>query len=41
MLPPDYERRLADGRPAVQVMVDGTDTVVQAAAVQLAQLPLE
>ena len=41
VLPPDYERRLADGRPAVQVMVDGTDTVVQAAAVQLAQLPLE
>ena len=41
VLPPDYERRLIDGRPAVQVMVDGTDTVVQAAAVQLAQLPLE
>ena len=41
VLPPDFERRLADGRPAVQVMVDGTDTVVQAAAVQLAQLPLE
>ncbi len=40
VLPPDYERRLADGRPAVQVLVDGTDTVVQAAAVQLAQLPL-
>ncbi|MBJ6982602.1 ABC transporter permease [Luteimonas sp. MC1572] len=41
VIPPDYERRLADGRPAVQVMVDGTDTVVQAAANQLAQLPLE
>ncbi|MCD9029759.1 ABC transporter permease [Luteimonas sp. BDR2-5] len=40
-IPPDYDRRLADGRPAVQVMVDGTDTVVQAAANQLAQLPLE
>ncbi|TYT27201.1 ABC transporter permease [Luteimonas viscosa] len=40
VLPPDFERRLADGRPAVQVMVDGTDTVVQAAANQLAQLPL-
>ena len=40
-IPPDYERRLADGRPAVQVMVDGTDTVVQAAANQLAQMPLE
>ena len=41
VLPPDYERRLIDGRPAVQVMVDGTDTVVQAAANQLAQMPLE
>ena len=40
-IPPDYERRLADGLPALQVMVDGTDTVVQAAAGQLAQLPLE
>lgn len=40
-IPPDYERRLADGRPALQVMVDGTDTVVQAAANQLAQMPLE
>jgi len=41
VLPPDYARRLADNRPAIQVMVDGTDTVVQAAATQLAQLPLE
>lgn len=41
VLPPDFERRLADGRPAIQVMVDGTDTVVQAAATQLAQLPLD
>ena len=41
VVPPDYDRRLADGRPALQVMVDGTDTVVQAAANQLAQLPLE
>ena len=40
-VPPDYERRLLDGRPAVQVMVDGTDTVVQAAANQLARLPLD
>lgn len=40
-IPPDYERRLADGRPALQVIVDGTDTVVQAAANQLAQMPLE
>ena len=41
VVPPDYERRLADGRPAMQVMVDGSDTVVQAAANQLAQMPLE
>lgn len=41
VVPPDYERRLADGRAAIQVMVDGTDTVVQGAANQLAQLPLE
>ncbi len=41
VIPPDFERRLVDERPAVQVMVDGTDTVVQAAANQLAQLPLE
>ncbi|MCD9032287.1 ABC transporter permease [Luteimonas sp. Y-2-2-4F] len=40
-IPPDFERRLVDGRPALQVMVDGTDTVVQAAANQIAQLPLE
>ncbi|KAF1700318.1 ABC transporter permease [Pseudoxanthomonas suwonensis] len=40
-VPPDFDRRLADGRPALQVMVDGTDTVVQAAANQVAQTPLE
>ncbi|MEN5060629.1 ABC transporter permease [Luteimonas sp. TWI1416] len=40
-IPPDFERRILDGRPAMQVMVDGTDTVVQAAANQIAQLPLE
>ncbi|KLJ01063.1 ABC transporter permease [Luteimonas sp. FCS-9] len=40
-IPPDFERRIVDGRPAMQVMVDGTDTVVQAAANQIAQLPLE
>lgn len=41
VVPPDFDRRLADGRPALQVMVDGTDTVVQAAANQIAQTPLE
>jgi ABC-2 type transport system permease protein len=40
-VPPDFERRLADGREAVQVLVDGSDTVVQSAAIQLAQMPLD
>jgi ABC-2 type transport system permease protein len=41
VVPADFERRRADGREAVQVLVDGSDTVVQSAAVQLAQMPLE
>ena len=41
VVPPDFERRRADGREAVQVLVDGSDTVVQSAAVQLAQMPLD
>jgi len=40
IVPPDFEARRFDGREAVQVIVDGSDTVVQSAAVQLAQLPL-
>jgi ABC-2 type transport system permease protein len=40
IIPPDFEARLFDGREAVQVMVDGSDTVVQSAAMQLAQMPL-
>ena len=40
VIPPDFEARRFDGREAVQVLVDGSDTVVQSAAVQLAQLPL-
>ncbi|MBX9404016.1 ABC transporter permease [Lysobacter sp. BMK333-48F3] len=40
-LPADFERRRIDGREAVQVLVDGSDTVVQSAAVQLAQLPID
>ena len=40
-IPPDFERRRIDGREAVQVLVDGTDTVVQGAAAQLAQMPLD
>ncbi|MCF7750828.1 ABC transporter permease [Bacillus subtilis subsp. subtilis] len=41
VIPPDFERRRFEGREAVQVMVDGSDTVVQSAAVQLAQVPLD
>ena len=40
-MPPDFEARRFDGREAVQVLVDGSDTVVQSAAVQLAQMPLD
>jgi len=39
-IPPDFERRKADGSEAVQVMIDGSDTAVQSAAAQLAQTPL-
>lgn len=41
VIPHDFERRRFDGREAVQVLVDGSDTVVQSAAVQLAQVPLD
>jgi ABC-2 type transport system permease protein len=41
VIPPDFEARRFDGREVAQVMVDGSDTVVQGAAMQLAQLPLE
>lgn len=41
VVPPDFERRRSDGREAVQVLVDGSDTVVQSAAIQLAQMPLD
>jgi len=40
VIPADFERRRLDGREAVQVLVDGSDTVVQGAAMQLAQMPL-
>jgi ABC-2 type transport system permease protein len=40
VLPPDFEARRFDGREAVQVLVDGSDTAVQNAAAQLAQVPL-
>jgi len=41
VVPPDYERRLGEGREVMQVIVDGADTSVQAAARQLAQMPLD
>ena len=40
-IPPDFERRRIDGRQVAQVLVDGSDTVVQSAAVQLAQVPVD
>jgi ABC-2 type transport system permease protein len=40
VVPPDFERRLQEGREALQLMVDGTDTVVVASARQVAQLRL-
>ena len=40
VVPPDLERRLAEGREAVQVMVDGSDNAVQSAAAQLARVPV-
>lgn len=41
VLPPDFDRRLAGrGRVAAQLVVDGSDPVIQQAARQLAQLPL-
>ena len=41
VIPPDYERRRAEGREAVQILVDGSDNAVQSAAAQLAQMPLD
>jgi ABC-2 type transport system permease protein len=41
VVPPDFERRRADGREAVQIMVDGSDISVQNAAAQLAQMPVD
>lgn len=40
VIPADFERRRVEGREAVQVLVDGSDTVVQSAAIQLAQMPI-
>ena len=40
IVPPDFEHRLQDGRPALQLVVDGSDQVVQQAAGQLALFPV-
>lgn len=41
VVPHDFERRRGEGRELVQVLVDGSDNAVQAAAVQLAQVPVD
>lgn len=41
VVPPDFERRLIDGRQVAQILVDGSDNAVQGAAAQLAQMPLD
>ncbi|HYG05153.1 MAG TPA: ABC transporter permease [Stenotrophomonas sp.] len=41
VVPADFERRLSEGREVMQVIVDGADISVQAAARQLAQMPLD
>ncbi len=40
-VPPDFDRRQAEGREQVQVLVDGSDNAVQSAAAQLASLPAQ
>lgn len=40
VIPPDFERRRAEGREVAQVLVDGSDNAVQGAASQLAQVPV-
>jgi ABC-2 type transport system permease protein len=41
VIPPDFEKRLeVRDRPAVQIVVDGSDQVIQAAARQLAAFPV-
>jgi len=41
VVPPDFDRRRAEGREAVQILVDGSDNAVQGAAAQLAQMPFD
>lgn len=39
-IPPDFERRRYEGREALQILVDGSDTAVQSAVIQLSQVPV-
>lgn len=41
VVPADFERRRAEGRELLQVMVDGSDNAVHAAAAQLVQVPVD
>ncbi|TDB28050.1 ABC transporter permease [Stenotrophomonas sp. ATCM1_4] len=41
VIPMDYERRRAEGREALQILVDGSDNAVQSAAAQLARMPFD
>jgi ABC-2 type transport system permease protein len=39
-VPPDFERRLIDGRPAAQLLIDGSDPMYGLTASALAELPV-
>ena len=41
VVPADFERRAAEGRPVLQVLVDGSDASVQQAALRLAEYPFD
>jgi len=40
LLPPDFERRVQDGRPAAQLLVDASDPVLLGAVKDLRELPI-
>ena len=40
VIPADFERRRAEGREQVQILVDGSDNAMQSAVAQLAQVPV-
>lgn len=40
LIPPDFERRLRDGRPPAQLLVDGSDPIYQQTASALTLLPV-